>query len=151
MFLRFGVSEIIGAVMLVLIAAVLGLFVLGYANRLLSINSPRYQCSVSIPLIVYNVSGSMVSGMIVYVYDAGPYSCQLSSAYVINQSTNAVLASLNIPKTQVRVGQVVKLVYGKVSKSSTYVDNVTSSSPIPVPSIVSIYTVTGSEAQYPLQ
>jgi len=62
-----------------------------------------------------------------------------------------VLASLNIPKTQVRVGQVVKLVYGKVSKSSTYVDNVTSSSPIPVPSIVSIYTVTGSEAQYPLQ
>ncbi|MGC8596802.1 MAG: hypothetical protein ACP5NY_02675 [Thermocladium sp.] len=149
--MHLGVSEIIGAVMLVLIAAVLGLFVLGYANRLLSVSSPQYQCSVSIPLAVYNVSGSSVSGMIIYVYDAGPYSCQLGSAYIINQTTNAVLAQLIIPRTQVKVGQIVKLVYGKVSKSSAYVDNVTSSATIPVPSVVSIYTVTGSEAQYPLQ
>ncbi len=46
---------------------------------------------------------------------------------------------------------MVRLVYGKVSSSSAYVDNVTSSAPVPVPSVVSIYTVTGSEAQYPLQ
>ncbi len=148
---RLGVSEVVGAVMLVLIAAVLGLFVLGYANRLLTVGSPRYQCSISIPLVVYNVSGSSVSGMVIYVYDPGPNSCQLGSAYVVNGTTNAVLVQLVIPRAHVGVGQLIRLVYGKVSSSSSYVDNATSSAPIPVPSVVSIYTVTGSEAQYPLQ
>ena len=116
-----GISEVVGATILLVIAVALSLLIFGYFyGYLKSLGYSlaglfTHSCEFTIMSVAFNVSGSSISSMDIAIYDYGNTQCDISGVYVLNESMIYQVASTNNcitnPITMLNPGQVVILNY----------------------------------------
>ena len=112
-----GISEVVGATILLAIAVALSLLIFGYFYGYLGslgyslADAFTRSCEFTIMNVAFNVSGSSISSMSIALYNYGHAQCGISGVYVLNESVIYQVASTNNcitnPIVRLNPGQVV--------------------------------------------
>ena len=116
-----GISEVVGATILLVIAVALSLLIFGYFYGYLeslgySLASLfTHSCEFTIMGVAINRTGQSISSMSIALYNYGHAQCGISGIYILNESVIYQVTSTNNcitnPITMLNPGQVVILNY----------------------------------------
>ncbi|GGI70851.1 hypothetical protein [Vulcanisaeta souniana] len=120
-----GISEVVGATILLVIAVALSLLIFGYFYGYLEslgyslANALSGSCEFSIMSTAFNTTGSSITSISIALYNYGSKPCGVSGVYVLNESTAYQIAvSSNCivnPLVRLDPGQVVILKYSNLN------------------------------------
>ncbi|WP_054843459.1 hypothetical protein [Vulcanisaeta souniana] len=88
-----GISEVVGATILLVIAVALSLLIFGYFYGYLEslgyslANALSGSCEFSIMSTAFNTTGSSITSISIALYNYGSKPCGVSGVYVLNEST----------------------------------------------------------------
>ncbi|MGC8542308.1 MAG: hypothetical protein ACP5NQ_00095 [Vulcanisaeta sp.] len=88
-----GISEVVGATILLVIAVALSLLIFGYFYGYIEslgyslANALTHSCEFTIMSIAFNASVSSIGSISIAIYNYGNTPCEISSIYILNEST----------------------------------------------------------------
>ncbi|ADN50478.1 hypothetical protein Vdis_1090 [Vulcanisaeta distributa DSM 14429] len=120
-----GISEVVGATILLVIAVALSLLIFGYFYGYLEslgyslANALSGSCEFSIMSTAFNTTGSSITSISIALYNYGNKPCDISGVYVLNESTVYQIAVANNcitnPLARLGPGQVLMLNYSNLN------------------------------------
>jgi ABC-type Fe3+-siderophore transport system permease subunit len=88
----FGISEVVGATILLVISVALSLLIFGYFHSYISeldnalINTLNKHCEFEVMSAVANTSGSTITSLSIVLYNYGRVACPISGVFLLNGS-----------------------------------------------------------------
>jgi len=88
----FGISEVVGATILLVISVALSLLIFGYFHSYMSelgnalINTLNKHCEFEAMSVVANTSGSTITSLSIVLYNYGGVACPISGVFLLNGS-----------------------------------------------------------------
>ena len=88
----FGISEVVGATILLVISVALSLLIFGYFHSYISelgnalINTLNERCEFEVMSVVANTSGSTITSLSIVLYNYGGVACPISGVFLLNGS-----------------------------------------------------------------
>ncbi len=120
-----GISEVVGATILLVIAVALSLLIFGYFYGYLEslgyslAGALSGSCEFSIMSTAFNTTGSSITSISVALYNYGDKPCDISGVYILNESIAYQIAiSSNCivnPLIRLNPGQVAMLKYSNLN------------------------------------
>ena len=117
----FGISEVVGATILLVISVALSLLIFGYFHSYIGelsnalINTLNKHCEFEVMSAVANTSGSTITSLSIVLYNYGGMTCPISGVFLLNGSAiYPIRVSSNCvasPITVLNPGQVEILNY----------------------------------------
>ena len=88
----FGISEVVGATILLAISVALSLLIFGYFHSYISelgnalVNTLNERCEFEVMSVVANTSGSTITSLGIALYNYGGVACPISGVFLLNGS-----------------------------------------------------------------
>ena len=140
-----GVSELFGAVLLILITAVLGIIIVQFfintTNQIKSTMAKLGEkCIFRIVDVAINKSNGYVSSIIIKLYGVDYKTCKIKYVYVLNSQNLSTIDFIELRNP-------IKLSKGEL-KSITLISGINLTSGIELPFVLRIYSTDGSFDEY---